>query len=95
MISSSVSVAPAGHAPVRHESKLRARAVELEGQFLAEMLRHAGYGSPGTTFSGGIGEEQFASFLCEAQAQAMARNGGIGLAEHFFTIMQGKHDAHD
>ena len=32
-------------------------------------------------FSGGIGEEQFASFLREGQAAAMVRAGGIGLAE--------------
>lgn len=84
MILSSVSTAPSA----QHESKLHARAVELEGQFLAEMLRHAGYGSTGSAFGGGIGEQQFASFMREAQALALARNGGIGLADQFFSIMQ-------
>jgi Rod binding domain-containing protein len=60
---------------------IRARAAELETAFLAEMLRHAGMSPQKGAFSGGIGEEQFASFLREGQAAAMVRAGGIGLAE--------------
>lgn len=68
---------------------LRARAEALESAFLAEMLRHAGLGSgPGEGFNtlrgpfgGGIGEEQFGSFLREAMAGQMVRAGGIGLTE--------------
>lgn len=62
-------------------SALRRRAEEMETAFLAEMLRHAGLNPSTGAFSGGVGEEQFASFLREAQADAMARAGGIGLAE--------------
>lgn len=74
---------------------LRERAEALESAFLAEMLRHAGLGSgPGEGFStlrgpfgGGIGEEQFGSFLREAMAQQMVRAGGIGLTESLLRAM--------
>jgi Rod binding domain-containing protein len=61
------------------------KAQELETAFLSEMLRHAGLskGMEGVA-GGGTGEEQFASFLREAQAQAMVKGGGIGLAERLF-----------
>lgn len=60
------------------------QAQALEAAFLAEMLRHAGLSEGTGGFGGGIGEEQFASFLREAQAQAVVRGGGIGLAETLF-----------
>ncbi len=56
-------------------------AQDFEAAILAELLKATGIDSPGTTFGGGIGEEQFSSFLLEARAQAMAARGGIGLAE--------------
>lgn len=63
------------------DPNLRSKAAELETAFLSEMLRHSGIGEPIKSFGGGIGEEQFASFLREAQATAMVRAGGIGLTE--------------
>lgn len=75
------------------EARLMAQAVALEGAFLAEMLRHAGLGKPPEHLGGGAGEDQFASFLRAAQADAMARRGGIGLAEHLFNGMKGRADA--
>nr|WP_241741442.1 rod-binding protein [Gemmobacter straminiformis] len=71
-------------------SSLRAKAQDLETAFLAEMLGHAGLGPQQGAFTGGIGEEQFASFLREAQAKAMVRAGGIGLTEALFRAMGGK-----
>lgn len=62
-------------------SALRLRAQELETAFLSEMLRHAGMTPAMGALSGGAGEEQFASFLREAQAANMVRAGGLGLAE--------------
>lgn len=75
-------------------SSLRAKAQDLETAFLAEMLGHAGLSPQQGSFGGGIGEEQFASFLREAQAKAMVRAGGIGLTESLFRAMGGK-DAAD
>jgi peptidoglycan hydrolase FlgJ len=66
---------------------LRTRAEELETAFLAEMLGHAGLGASPEGFGGGIGEEQFASFLRREQAEAMTRAGGIGLAESIFRAL--------
>ena len=78
--------------PPDDEMRLRALARELEGAFLSEMLGHAGLGAVSETFGGGIGEEQFGSFLRKAQADAMAGRGGIGLAEHLFRALTGGGD---
>ena len=56
---------------------------QLESVFLAEMLKISGVGKAPETFGGGAGEDQFASFLRDAQAREMVRAGGIGLAAHF------------
>ena len=70
---------------------LMAKARELEASFLSEMLAHAGLGAAegaaGGAFSGGIGEEQFASFLRDQQARALVEHGGIGLAEQIFNSL--------
>lgn len=74
--------------PLRTDAKLRDAAQKLEATFLAEMLKSAGLGAPRDSFGGGQGEEQFASFLRDAQAQEMAAGGGIGLAEALFEAMK-------
>lgn len=79
-------LAGAARAPARDQA-LREAATALEAQFLAEMLKSAGVGSTPEAFGGGAGEEQFASFLRDEQARAMARHGGIGLAESLFQAM--------
>jgi Rod binding domain-containing protein len=66
---------------------MRETAVELEATFLAEMLKHAGFGEARSAFGGGVGEEQFASFLRQEHAGELARSGGIGLAETIFQAM--------
>lgn len=63
------------------------KAKDLEATFLAEMLGHAGLGTTRESFSGGAGEEQFASFLKQEQARLMVERGGIGLAEAIFQTM--------
>jgi len=64
--------------------RARAAAVKLEAGFLSEMLKAAGFGQQISGFSGGTGEDQFASFYRDAVAQRMAEAGGLGLAEQFF-----------
>lgn len=73
--------------PPTTEDKLRVKAVELEAAFLAEMLQFAGLDAKAGGFGGGIGEEQFASFLRQQQATLMAERGGIGLAESLFRAL--------
>jgi flagellar protein FlgJ len=70
---------------------LMEKAKTLEAVFLSEMLSYAGVDAPEGAFTGGIGEEQFASFLRETQAKAMVESGGIGLAEQLFQSLV-RHD---
>lgn len=74
------------------DAALRDAANKLESSFLAEMLKHAGLGKSREGLGGGIGEEQFASFLTRAQADAMVEAGGIGLAESLFQALKEKAD---
>ena len=77
---------PPGPAP--QDKALRAVAEEYEGAFLAEMLKPMGAGKARDSFGGGIGEEQFGTFLVEEEARAMVRQGGIGLSESIFEALK-------
>ena len=70
------------------DARLWDAAVQLEATFLSEMLKSAGLGETPDGFGGGEGEEQFASFLRDTQALAMAQTGGIGLAEALFEALK-------
>lgn len=70
------------------EDPLWKAAQKLEQSFLSEMLKSAGLGTPRTSFGGGVGEDQFASYLRDVQAGAMVEAGGIGLAEQLFKALQ-------
>lgn len=84
---------PALGLPPERQAALMAKARELEAGFLSEMLTYAGLTPQEDGFAGGIGEEQFASFLRDEQAKAMVAHGGIGLAEHIFnTLARRDHD---
>ncbi|QBF29715.1 rod-binding protein [Thalassococcus sp. S3] len=74
------------------DAALRKAAVDLEAAFLAEMLKSAGLGQSPDSFGGAAGEDQFSSFLVEAQAQKMAETGGIGLAESLFEALKERAD---
>lgn len=68
-------------------------AQKLEAGFLSEMLKAAGFGEARDAFGGGVGEEQFTSFLRDRQAQDMVKHGGIGLAENLFNALKERSDA--
>jgi flagellar protein FlgJ len=74
--------------PQKRDKALREAAEKLEATFLAEMLQAAGLGESRTGFGGGAGEDQFASFLVQAQAEEMVKAGGIGLAESIFEALK-------
>lgn len=74
------------------DKTLRSAAIKLEATFLSEMLKSAGFGAPREAFGGGAGEDQFGSFLREAQAQELAKAGGIGLAEALFEALKVRAD---
>ena len=93
-----MAIAPPTMSPVLppaedRRSALRKAAQDLESAFLAEMLKAAGLNKTQAGFGGGVGEDQFASFLTEAEAQAIASSGGIGLAESIFNALKGRSDA--
>jgi Rod binding domain-containing protein len=90
-ISDATTAAP--RAPTRDAALLEA-AKKLEATFLAEMLKAAGFGKAREGFGGGNGEDQFASFLVQEQANAMVEAGGIGLAENLFHSLKerGNHE---
>ena len=72
------------------DERLQKVAQDLEKTFLAEMLKAAKYGEARETMGGGIGEEQFSSFLRDEHAGLMVKAGGIGLAEHLFNALKEK-----
>ncbi len=71
-----------------HGNPLREAAVKLEATFLFEMLKSAGLGQSRSSMGGGPGESQFGSFLAQAQADEIARAGGVGLAESLFHALK-------
>lgn len=70
------------------DAELRSAAQKLEATFLAEMLKSAGLGQSRDAFGGGAGEDQFSSFLVQAQAEKMVEAGGIGLAEALYESLK-------
>lgn len=82
-----------GHSPALKPNagphRLMEKAQEMEAVFLTEMLAQSGLGTASESFGGGVGEEQFGSFLRAEQAKLMVDRGGIGLAETLFRAMGG------
>lgn len=66
------------------ESAITQAARALETAFLAEMLKASGLGRIG---SEGGDEDPFASFMADAQAEALMTRGGIGLASHIEHVL--------
>lgn len=77
---------------VAEPNALREAAQQLEASFIAEMLKAAGLGKTSESFGGGAGEDQFASFLRQAQADEMVKSGGIGLAESLYHALKERQD---
>ena len=88
-------IGPATAANTAAAEKAYTVARELEAAFLTHMLTLAGVGDTPTAFGGGSGESQFSSFLVQEYATAMAKSGGIGLAEHIFNAMITAEDGHE
>ena len=70
------------------DTALKEAAIALEASFLAEMLKSAGMGEGQSSFGGGTGEDQFASFLVDEHAKLIAQTGGIGLAESLYDALK-------
>ena len=76
----------------RRDKALWDAAQKLEANFLSEMLKSAGLGETRGEFGGGSGEDQFASFLRNAQADLIVKKGGVGLAESLFQALKDRAD---
>lgn len=87
-----MQITPIGPPPSPRDATLMSQARALEASFLSEMLAHAGMGEARDAFGGGVGEEQFASFLRQEQAKQMVERGGIGLAEQLFHALSERAD---
>jgi len=88
-----ISETPPGLPPAPQEAeRLKSAAEQLEASFLEQMLKSAGVGETPEAFGGGIGEDQFASFLRREQAREMAEAGGVGLAQSLFEAMMAGRD---
>ncbi len=70
------------------DASMRKAAVDFEAMFLAEMMApmFAGLKTDGP-FGGGHGEEVFRSLMLEHYGKAIARSGGIGLADSIYRTM--------
>ncbi|WP_091431927.1 rod-binding protein [Aliiroseovarius sediminilitoris] len=79
---------PNADAKGQNDAELMDVARKLEASFLSEMLKSAGIGKTPDGFGGGAGEDQFASFLRQAQAEEMVKSGGIGLAQSLFDALK-------
>lgn len=88
MLPEKIGGMPVKPATPDNDSRLRQVARGLEATFMSEMLKSAGVGASRTTFGGGHGEDQFSSFMRDAQAREMVRAGGIGLAEALFQSLK-------
>ena len=64
-------------------SRLRAQAEELEGVFLNTLMSQmfSSIDASEESFGGGFAEETWRSMQSEQYASAMAKSGGIGLAD--------------
>ncbi len=80
----SIPAQPPTRPTATRDEPLWALSQSLEASFLSEMLTSAGLGETRSTFGGGVGEDQFASFLVSEQARAMVNVGGIGLSESIY-----------
>lgn len=89
----SAPITPQKQSTAETEKALWNAAKELEASFLSEMLKSAGIGKTPDSFGGGIGEDQFASFLRQEQARSMVDNGGIGLAQSLFEALKEQSNA--
>jgi len=91
-VSSVINTATISTPKKNSDKALKVVAQKLEATFLAEMLKSAGFGKARSAFGGGTGEDQFGSFLRQAQAEEMVKSGGIGLAETLFEALKETHD---
>lgn len=68
-------------AKTRNEAAVESSAQEFEAMFLAQMLQPMFEGLGDGYFGGGPGEKAYRGMLVEEYGKAIARAGGVGIAE--------------
>lgn len=71
-------------------NKLKSAAEKIETHFLKEMLMASDLYKPSESFGGGAGEEQFRSFIIDAQAKALRESHDFGLAKSIYESLVAK-----
>lgn len=74
--------------PRPQSAALAEAAIALEASFIAEMLKSSGLHDVEGSFFGGSGQDQYSSFMLEAQAKKIANAGGLGLSEMLFEVLK-------
>ncbi|KPP89290.1 MAG: Rod binding protein [Rhodobacteraceae bacterium HLUCCA08] len=89
-----IAAAPTPHGPGTppRDPRLWGAAQALEASFLAEMLKSAGVDAAPGGMGSGAGQDAFAPYLLQAQAERIVAAGGIGLAESIYAAMQERGD---
>lgn len=75
------AAAPSPGGSAKAPDDLRATAEEFEAIFLAQMAAHMFTDVEGGMFSGGPGEDTYRSMLHQEFGKALAKSGGIGIAD--------------
>lgn len=82
MLTAAAQRAPASAPLGADHQTMRRKALEMEGFFLSQMLQPMFKEiSTEALFGGGLGEEMWRSLQVDEFGKAMARAGGIGLAD--------------
>lgn len=82
------TIDPTSTLDLRQLGKIRQQAEEMEGVFLNMLTKQMFSSIKGDeNFGGGFGEETWRSMQSEELANAMARSGGVGIADQLMSEM--------
>jgi Rod binding domain-containing protein len=85
----------AGNAPklASLEERTRATARDFEGLFLNSMLQQMFQNVGNGPFGGGHAGAVWRSFLTDEYAKSIAKNGGVGIADHVYKSLMALQEA--
>ena len=75
------------------EQRTRATARDFEGLFLNSMLQQMFQNVGNGPFGGGHAASVWRSFLTDEYAKSIAKNGGVGIADHVYKSLMALQEA--
>lgn len=70
------------------DAELRSTAEKFEGMFLSQMFQYMFEGvKTDETFGGGNAETMYRSLMIDEYGKAVAKRGGVGIADHVYSAM--------